>query len=100
MHFRTLDETGMTVLQLLVAGYYQVSNMHRIVARLPVGVCGVDALAVAWGDRKRAKQLGETRAGDQFLRVYSRDQIQLTREQWAEFKAAGGGTYDRFLHVD
>jgi len=45
-----------------------------------------------------ARGLGERSAGDFFLRVYARYEEglvrELTREEWAEYKAAGGRTYD------
>lgn len=77
-------------------GYYQVSRKHRMVARLPDGKTGVQALAEASGRPDWARMLGETNAGDQFLRCYT-DRgglcVTLDRETFEEFRRLGGDTY-------
>ena len=96
-------------------GWYQVSHHHRHVARLPAGKSGVQALIEAadaerispwmsaaqraeahWANARWANGLGEASAGDQFLRVYAEGLglvRWLSREEFDEFKSAGGSTY-------
>ncbi len=85
--------------------WYQVSRNARMVARLPEGQTGIEALI----DAQRAspvrsdyalwaRRMGEGSAGDYYLRCHAlRDRPELhkelTREEFAAFRKAGGETY-------
>lgn len=80
--------------------WYQVSRNHRIVARLPEGKTGIQALIDAETrlDRERwAQRMGEGNAGDHYLRCHAMrrdgDWQQLTNVAFNAFRAAGGDTY-------
>lgn len=97
------------------AVWFQVSRRYHIVARLPPGMNGNEALL--WGigqyyehcepdprgrrkhEQEWAARLDEKSAGDQFLRVYSGYkfaspyQRQLSAAQFDAFRRAGGRTY-------
>jgi hypothetical protein len=83
------------VAKLLGGEWFQVSRRYRIVARLPEGKTGIEALSEASGRPEWAAGLRETNAGDQFLRVYATDTRTLDRPTFAAFRKAGGGTYSR-----
>jgi hypothetical protein len=72
------------------------SNKHRLVARLPEGMDGVEALIhYAPDDYKRIVERIKLECADTFLRCHSHKaegcQAQLTPDEWTAFKAAGGG---------
>lgn len=75
---------------------YQVSRKFRLVASLPEGKTGKEALAASGGprcdDATWIDGLGEARAGEQYLRCYA-PHTQLSLEEWIEFKKVGGATY-------
>lgn len=77
--------------QLFDQGYRQVSRKYRTLARLPEGKTGLEAL------RRfiTIDGISEPEAGDHFLRVHSRDKVQLDRFVFAEFCKIGG-TYRDF----
>jgi hypothetical protein len=93
-----VQESDMTAEEAIAGGYFQVSRAHRRVARLPPGKTGVQALVEAAGENRVdwAKGLGEGGAGDQYLRVYTKDAVVLSREEFARFRALGGDTYRAF----
>jgi hypothetical protein len=94
--------------ELIAKGYYQVSRNYRLVAKLPDGKTGVEALidACRSGEiptardyESWAKRLGEGHAGDQYLRSNIASAIQLTREAFENFRKLGGSTYlDKHWH--
>jgi hypothetical protein len=89
---------------LIEEGWHQVSRRYRSLARLPDGLSGVTALIDAelrseyphpdlesW-----AKGLGDTHAGDHYLRCYAlRDGnvCELDIPTFAAFRKLGGDTY-------
>ncbi len=84
--------------KIIREGYYQVSGKYRTVCKLPEGKTGIEALAEASGKPEWAALLGETGAGDQYLRCYAlnrkpEDRLELSIGQWAAFKKLGGGSY-------
>lgn len=90
----------------LVGTWFQTSRRCRLVARLPEGQSGIEALSRATISRKSilreileavdwALQLGEEGAGDMYLRCHApgHDRMALTPDQFDAFRAAGGNTY-------
>lgn len=82
------------------AEWFQVSRAHRIVARLPKGKTGkealFDAVKESMQDARRWVDLfSEGSAGDHYLRCYTPqvDQMRLTRAAFEEFLRNGGRTY-------
>lgn len=82
--------------------WFQVSRKHRLVARLPNGMTGVQALLQKaqserpWDAEKWVNGLGEAHAGDYWLRTYAESEgltRNLDKEEFEEFRAAGGDTY-------
>lgn len=75
--------------EIIAAGYLQTSAKYRMVARVPPGKTAMQALCEA--DPKWIEQF-ERIARNQYLRVYgqSQDRLELTREEFAEFKRLGG----------
>jgi hypothetical protein len=76
----------------LVGVYFQTSSKYRYLARFPAGFKGA-----AYGVAEPWKSLlNATGAESQYLRVHAPacDRLQLTPEQFAQYKAAGGGTYE------
>lgn len=92
----------LSAVQILTEGYFQVSRKFRTVAKFPPGKNGMQALfdaAAASGDHgSRAEclrwvdSLGETAAGDYYLRVYA-ETLTVPVEVFDEFRRLGGGTY-------
>ena len=84
------------MLRVSSATWYSVSNKYRMVARLPEGKTGKQALAESGGqrcgDQAWIDGMGEASAGDHYLRCYA-PTVELSREEWAAFRAAGGTTY-------
>lgn len=90
---------------IILAGYHQTSRSYRMVARLPAGKTGIEALSEAAttmirvrgveGTRKWAEGLGEGHAGDHYLSCHApkSDQLTLTVPVFAAFRKLGGGTY-------
>ena len=81
--------------ELVRAGYKQISSKYRRVGRLPEGTSGLEALRAVDPDLvKRWENNLESQATSQFLRVYAPDGlvIELTEEEFADFKKAGGDT--------
>lgn len=78
--------------ELVEAGYYQVSRKYGIVARLPAGLTGREALAQHW---RGAERLTEGGAGNLYLRVYAppADQLTLAPAEFIAFRRAGGRDY-------
>lgn len=90
--------------RLIKEGWYQVSAKYMMVARLPEGKTGRQALAEAETAgitnpefkeerRKWAMKMPERDAGDFYLRVYCKDTKELKLKVWREYKRLGGGTY-------
>jgi hypothetical protein len=75
--------------------WQSTSNRYRAVARLPEDMSGVEALRefAPEGYQELMEQF-ERRAADTFRRIYASRvegcRAELTQEEWAEFKAAGG----------
>lgn len=72
--------------ELIAEGYEQISRKYRTLARLPYGKTGLEALAEV--DPDLAVQYlrnAEEMAKSQYLRVYSRDKVELTTEAFNEF---------------
>lgn len=102
------------ILGLIKLGYEQVSARYRIVARLPEGKTGRDALYGAkmaqlaehnldeemiayWRTEHRewVNRLGEESSAGHFRRVHARAAdlwLELTEEEFREFKAQRGRT--------
>ena len=84
--------------QLIREGYRQVSRKHRIVARLPDGKTGRQALTEAIDRREDStwiRRLSERAAQSQFLRVYAvytGDPLWLTldKDTFDAFRRLGG----------
>jgi hypothetical protein len=74
--------------QLIADGYYSTSNKYRHVTRLPPGKTGMQALSEAdpsWVERF------EQMAKRHYLRVHADEhRLELTPEEFAEFKRQGG----------
>lgn len=83
---------------LILAGYEQVSRAYGIVARLPEGRTGVEALAeAANGNHPNAiswaMQLGERQAASHFRRVYANTKgpcLTLSARDLSRFRVLGG----------
>lgn len=91
--------------KLIDEGWWQVSRRHRSIARLPYKTTGIWALIQAClkhggvprqDVEKWATGLGETHAGDHYLRCYA-DYEGNTRDldipTFAAFRKLGGQTY-------
>ena len=80
----------MTARELVAAGYRQISNKYRMVARLPEGTTGLQALQAV--DSEFARDLIrriEEQAADQYRRVHARgagNVLELDEETFADFK--------------
>lgn len=78
-------------------GYKSTSNKYRYVARLPVGKTGIEACLALGGDAaafaRNTFANAEHAATAQYLRVYApaEDKIELTKEEFDEFRRSGGG---------
>lgn len=77
------------VRQLVAQGYKQVSSRYRIVARLPDGMTGIEALESV--DASLAKHMRDTmnkQAAEQYLRVYAplEQKVELTEEEWIAWR--------------
>lgn len=90
--------------RLINEGACQVSRKHRMVARLPPGKTGVQALIEAeratdypHPDLDRwARGLGDRGAGDQYMRCYADTEgnvVTLDIPTFAAFRKLGGNTY-------
>jgi hypothetical protein len=82
--------------------YYQVSGRYRTAAAFPPGMTGIQALQHAVGQQERpfradymtwADKMGEGHAGDHYLRCYATDTVEMSIEEWREWKRNGGTTY-------
>lgn len=81
---------------LKAAGYHQVSRSYRILARLPAGKTGMQALREA-SEREWYAAMTEADATDQFLRVYAagvdkRLHCTVDIRIFEAFRRLGGGT--------
>ena len=95
-------------LKLIDDCWYQTSRKYCLLAKLPEGKSGVEALIdyatkhdIRPGDTKEwAEMLGEASAGDQFLRCTTNPQYKKTVDSkvFEAFRRLGGGTYgDTYL---
>jgi len=81
--------------KLVRDGWKSTSNKHRVIARLPEGKTGLEALReVAPDDHKRIMENAERQAADTYRRLYANwgagtSQI-LDSGTWSAFKRAGG----------
>lgn len=75
--------------------WFQVSGKYRMVARLPSGMSGVQALKTLHiREPQWAEAMGEGHAGDHYLRMTSHSAAKtLTTAEWKKFKEDGGTTY-------
>ncbi len=81
--------------ELVSAGYKQISSKYRIVARLPEGKSGYEALRDADPDfAGRLLANFQRDCEDQFLRVCANNSHRMTLDEltFAAFRAAGGRT--------
>jgi hypothetical protein len=84
------------VKELIAQGYQQTSSRYRTVARLPPGKTAVEALRDC--DPNAYKQIIkriEQQCASAYRRLYAEkngDQVELSLEEFAAFKAAGGET--------
>jgi hypothetical protein len=79
-------DTEEKISDLIKRGYRQVSRKYRRVAALPEGKTGIQAIRDA--DPSYYKGVVariEESCADQYLRVYAKDKLELTREEFAEF---------------
>ena len=82
-------------LEIVAQGYQQVSRKNRMVARLPPGMTGLEALRTV--DPQLADNFlanAERMAAEQYMRCYANkeNQLTLTQGEFAEFlKATGRG---------
>lgn len=79
---------------LIAAGYQQVSRKHRLLARVPTGLTGLEALrTVDPFMADRMEKAVHDQAADYYRRVHSKEQVELTREEFEEYltKTRGAG---------
>lgn len=68
--------------------------------RFPEGMTGIEALkTLEIREPEWAENMGEGHAGDHYLRCGNGESIELSREDWAKFKKAGGTTYSHYAYV-
>jgi hypothetical protein len=83
--------------QLIADGYYQISRKSRIVARLPTGMTGKQALKSVTPESRHywVDAMRDSRAGEHYLRCYGipDHSIQLDVPTFAAFRHLGGDTY-------
>lgn len=77
--------------------WQSVSHKYRIVARLPEGMSGVEALLEHAPDQyQRILERIEQQAASTFRRLYSDRvegcSVELSPDEWAAFRAAGGAS--------
>ncbi len=106
-HFTLNDSTGTTIdvtqevidraQRLIDEGWCQTSSKYRLVSRLPEGKTGREALAEASDREEWATCMGESSAGDYYLRTYAKGDLEMTLDiaTWTAYKKLGGGTYHR-----
>ena len=103
------DEHIESARQLIEEGWHQTSRAYRMLARLPDGMTGVEALIDAERRSqhpqsnvvKWANGLGNAGAGEHYLRCYaSRDLHGCTLDipTFSAFKKLGGGTYGSWYY--
>lgn len=83
---------------LLREGYYIVNRRHGIVACLPEGKTGTEALGTASGNANWANQISEEDAGEQYLCIYAFEDdawIELDSPTFKAFLQAGGRRYNQ-----
>lgn len=77
---------------LIRQGYQQISRKYRLVARLPEGKTGIEALRdVDPALISRWEENLERRAAEFFCRVYSKDTLELSEVDFKEFRFFMGG---------
>lgn len=88
------SEDMTTGMNLVAEGWVQISRRHRMVARLPKGKTGLQALQERdLGAYKRLMERVEREAASTFLRVYSNregERRELTLPEFAAFRKLGG----------
>jgi hypothetical protein len=84
------------VKELISHGYQQTSSKYRTVARLPPGKTGLEALRdVSPHDYHLIIARIEQQCASTYRRLYAEkegNQLELSPEEFAAFKAAGGET--------
>ena len=84
-----MDEKAVKAHKLILQGYRQVSHKYRMVAKLPDGMDGIQAMALVDPEYEADIRRGiETRAADQYRRVYSKEKLELSEEEFKAFKDA------------
>jgi hypothetical protein len=98
--------------------WFQVSRKHRIIARLPEGKTGIEALReaehAAWSTRFPEVPMPEdamiscvrfgfeAESGDFFLRIFAMAKeklsVELTREEFEAYLKNGGTTYTNWYY--
>jgi hypothetical protein len=79
------------MINYVTLGYFQVSGRHRMIARLPLGMTGIEACK-AQGKDFFNPNWDESSATDQYLRCFAKDTLTLSYEEWKQFKLQGGKT--------
>ena len=78
---------------LIAAGFQQVSRKYRMLARLPPGMTGLEALATVDPQLAAHMLLNANRqAAEQYMRVYAKgpDQVTLTEHEFDEYLGKTG----------
>ena len=90
---------------LIDGGWYQTSRAYCMLAKLPVGKTGIQALIEAEQASRDGREyaqvwaarMGEHHSGDHFLRMHAKGKLKKTvsSQVMDEFKKLGGGTYSQ-----
>jgi hypothetical protein len=80
------------VSDLIAAGFHQVSRRHGLLAKIPEGMTGREALQSAESGRVVSRELREADAASQYRRCYARkpDRIRVTQSKMTLFRKSGG----------
>lgn len=98
--FNIPEKSKLTAEELIDEGYFQISRKYRMLAKLPDGQTGIQALIEAHQKRtyvrpdliRWAYGLGEYHCGDSYLRGFA-PAIEVDKETFDEFRKLGGTTY-------
>lgn len=74
--------------------WFSISNRYRLIARLPEGKTGLEALKERAPESfEHIMQHAEQLAADEYRRTYARqhgDEVELSSEDYSAFRKAGG----------
>jgi hypothetical protein len=88
---RSMQKPTRSGADLVRMGYHQISRKDRMVARLPEGKTGLEALTEVDPGMARTYFDNMTRVTtDHYLRVYGKDTLELTEAEFEDFRNAGG----------